>query len=77
MFTLLKGIIYIVGFIVVASFVLGYFGYEVNRDYFSAAKRQCREELIACQKEVLHQGIDNARCSFECGDPRLVIKKKQ
>jgi len=76
MFSLLKFIIYIAGLVVVASFVLGYFGYEVNRDYFSTAKKQCREELIACQKEVLYQGIDNAQCSFDCGDPRLIIRKK-
>jgi hypothetical protein len=77
MFSLIKSIIWIVGTLVVAHFVLGYFGYEVNRNYFSESKAKCEERLKACTNEVIHQGVDNAQCDFKCVDPKLIIKKKQ
>jgi len=76
MFTLLKLVIWIVGFIVVAGFVLNYFGYEINRNYFNESKAACQERLNQCGKELIEQGIKNARCDFNCADPKLIIKKK-
>ena len=76
MFKLLKFLIWIVGLVVVAYFVLNYFGYTVNRNYFNESKTKCQEKLIDCQKELIHQGIDNAKCNFNCVDPKLIIKKK-
>ncbi|HBO16923.1 MAG: hypothetical protein UR69_C0001G0114 [Candidatus Moranbacteria bacterium GW2011_GWE2_35_2-] len=76
MFGLIKSIIWIVGFAVVASFALDYFGYEINKGYFSERKGECQQKLKECQKEVLHQGLDNAQCKFDCVDPKLIIKKK-
>lgn len=76
MFSLIKGIIWIVGFVVVAGFVLDYFGYDINQQYFSQSKKACLEEVKECQKEFIHQGIDNTQCSFECVNPRLIIKKR-
>ncbi|MCD6149978.1 hypothetical protein J7J13_04325 [bacterium] len=76
MFHLLKLIIWIVGFAVIAAFALDYFGYEINRNYFNESKTECQKRLKECQNELLHQGIDNARCNFNCVDPKLIIKKK-
>lgn len=76
MFHILKNIIWIVGFVVVAGFVLNYFGYEINTHYFQERKSDCRERLKKCQSDLLHQGLDNAKCNFNCLDPKFIIKKK-
>jgi len=76
MISLIKGIIWLVGFVVVALFVLNYFGYEVNKEYFSQSKKNCQEKLEACAKEYMAQGTQNAKCDFDCVDPKLIIKKK-
>lgn len=76
MFKLLKLIIWTAGTIVVALFVLNYFGYEINRNYFNESKAKCQEQLEACRNELIHQGLDNAQCDFQCVNPKLIIKKK-
>ncbi len=76
MISLIKLIIWIAGTIVVAYFVLGFFGYEFNRNYFSYSKEQCQGKMKECTDNVFHKGIDNAECNFQCVDPKLIIKKK-
>jgi hypothetical protein len=76
MLKLLKFIIWLAGIIVVALFVLNYFGYEINRRYFSESKARCEEKLKECKKELIHQGLDNAQCDFKCLNPKLIIRKK-
>lgn len=76
MIKLLKFIIWLVGLAVVAMLVLNYFGYEINKNYFKESKKKCQEKLEACQKELIHQGLDNAKCDFQCVNPKLIIKKK-
>jgi hypothetical protein len=76
MFSLIKGIIWIVGTIVVVLFVLNYFGYEVNRNYFEQSKSECQKRMESCAKEYLEQGTKNAKCDFDCVNPKLIIKKK-
>jgi hypothetical protein len=76
MFHILKNVIWIVGFIVVGAFVLNYFGYEINKNYFQERSGACQEKLKNCQSELLHQGLDNVKCNFNCIDPKLIIKKK-
>jgi hypothetical protein len=76
MFSLLKSIIWIVGFVVVSLFVLNYFGYEINRNYFNESKAKCQERLNECAKNLVEQGTKNATCDFDCTDPGLIIKKK-
>lgn len=76
MWTIIKTIIWIVGLIVVTGFVLNYFGYEINKNYFKESKANCQEKLKECQSEYIHNGIDNAECSLNCVDPKLIIKKK-
>lgn len=69
-------VIWFVGFVVVSAFVLDFFGYEINKNYFTESKEECQERLKDCQKELVHQGLDNAQCDFNCVDPKLIIKKK-
>ena len=76
MFSLLKLIIWICGVAVVGYFVLGYFGYEVNRDYFNVSKAECQKNLDACKSQLIHNGIDGAKCDFNCANPKLIIQKK-
>ena len=76
MFSLIKGIIWLVGFVVVAIFVLNYFGYEVNYNYFTESKAECQKRVEACAKEFVEQGTKNAKCDFDCVNPRILIKKK-
>lgn len=77
MFGLIKFIIWIVGFVVVSLFVLDYFGYEVNRNYFDESKKECLAQLNACKDEYIKQGTENAKCNFNCVDPKLIIKKQE
>lgn len=76
MFSLIKSIIWLVGLAVVAMFVLNYFGYEVNKNYFKESKTACLEQLDKCKTQYIEQGTKNAKCEFDCVDPKLIIKKK-
>ncbi|HOX11143.1 MAG TPA: hypothetical protein P5323_01315 [Candidatus Moranbacteria bacterium] len=76
MFHLLKFIVWLVGIAVVGFFVLRYFGYEVNMNYFNESKVVCQERLNQCSKELVEQGTKNAKCDFNCLDPKLIIKKQ-
>ena len=79
MFTILRFVIWLCGVAVVAYFVLGYFGYEVNMEYFRASRSTCQRELMQCQKELVKTGVEGARekCHIECIDPDLIIKKSE
>lgn len=76
MFSLLKLIIWIAGIITVSYFVLGYFGYEINSDYFTQSKEACEQRLKDCGKDLVRQGTDNVHCDFNCANPNILIKKK-
>ena len=77
MFHLLKSIVWIVGIIIVAGFILNYFGYSINKNYFNESKAACQERLEKCSKELIEQGTKNAKCDFNCVDPKLIIKKNK
>jgi type VI protein secretion system component VasF len=79
MFSLIRLFIWLVGFAVVSYFVLGYFGYQVNLDYFQASKDACQKELLQCQKDLVKSGVEGARekCHIECIDPSLIIKREE
>jgi hypothetical protein len=76
MISVIKFIIWIVGLIVVSAFVLNYFGYEINQNYFKESKTECEKRLSDCSKQYVEQGIKNAQCDFNCIDLKLIIKKK-
>ncbi len=76
MFSLLKLIIWIAGVLTVTYFVLGYFGYQVNLDYFKDNKAVCQQRVQECTNNLVHQGVDNAQCDINCVKPGLIIKKK-
>jgi len=64
------------GILVIGYYAIGYFGYEVNKDYFSYSKEKCEERIKECSDDLIHQGLDNAKCDINCVDPQLIIKKK-
>lgn len=76
MFSLIKLIVWMAGVLTVGYFVLGYFNYTVNMDYFTVSKEACQEKIKACAANTIHQGIDNIKCNVNCVDPNLIIKKK-
>lgn len=76
MFFLLRLIIWLAGVLAIGYILIGYFGYEVNTHYFDTSKTKCQELLQQCQKNIVHQGIDNVKCDYQCVDPALIIKKK-
>ena len=79
MINLIKTIIWIAGVLVVAYFVLGYFGYEPNYNYIQESKAKCKEKAGQCGKELVKEGTENSQCytSFwKCADLKLIIKKK-
>lgn len=76
MIELIKSIIWIAGLLFIAYFMLGYFGYEINSQYFTYSKKQCEERLTECTNNLVHQGLDNVKCNINCVDPQLIIKKK-
>jgi hypothetical protein len=76
MWSLLKFLIWIVGLVVVTLFVLNYFRYEPNKNYFKESKAACQQRLGDCQSQLIHKGTDGAECNFNCVDPKLIIKKK-
>jgi hypothetical protein len=76
MFHLIRFAIWLAGVLVIAYFVLGRLGYEVNRHYFDESKARCQERLNECRRNLIRQGLDNAKCDFQCVDPKLIIKKK-
>jgi hypothetical protein len=76
MFHLIKFIVWLAGIVIVGIFVLRYFGYDVNMNYFNESKAACQERLTECSKQVVEQGTKNAKCDLNCVDPKLIIKKK-
>ena len=76
MFSLLKLVIWLCGLAVVSYFVLAFFGFEVNKDYFDSSKAECQKKLDECKSELIRKGIEGANCDFNCADPKLIIKQK-
>ncbi len=76
MFHLIKFIIWLAGIAVIAYFALPYFGYKMNTNYFNESKGECQQRLSDCSKNLVEQGTKNAKCDFNCIDPKLIIKKQ-
>jgi len=76
MFGILKSIIWIAGVLVIAYFVLSYFGYQLNMDYFKESKSACEQRARECSESLIRKGIDNVECDFLCVDRNLIIKKQ-
>jgi len=76
MFRLLKFIIWLVGITVIIYFTLPFFGYELNRNYLNASKISCQQRLDECTKNILRQGVANAKCDIICTNQEIIIKKQ-
>lgn len=79
MFSLIKLIIWLAGVTVVAYFVLPYFGYAVNGNYWNERTAVCQENLNQCRKNLIKNGLAGAKetCDWKCVDPKLIIKKQE
>ena len=82
LFSIVKLIVWLAGVGVIAYYVLPYFGYEVNTDYFRDRKIVCQEQIEQCRKDLIRDGLAGARekCDIQCVDPAVLIKavnKKQ
>lgn len=75
MFGILKSIAWIIFFLAIAYFAMGYFGYQVNMDYFKESRQACQQRIKDCSESLIRKGIDNVKCDFVCVDPRLIIEK--
>jgi len=77
MFSILKMIVWSLGSLVLAYFVLVYLGYEINLNYFTESKEKCQERIKECTNNLVRQGIDNVKCDYNCVNPDLIIKNKK
>ncbi len=79
MFDLIRFIIWLAGVAVVGYFLAGFFGYEINIDYFKEQKSTCEEHLRQCRKDLIQSGVDGVKekCDWKCVDPKLLIRKSQ
>jgi len=79
MFKLIKLIIWLVGLVVVSHFVMGYFGYAINFNYFKESQDGCEVKIRACKEEFLAKGYENEECKIQnCLDQtKFIIKKAQ
>jgi hypothetical protein len=76
MFSLVKLAIWVCGFLVVSHFVMGYFGYAYNIDYFQKSKASCQEQLLTCQKNLIKNGTEGAKATEECRKITCLDTKK-
>lgn len=76
MFGILKSLVWIILVLAAAYFILGYFGYQINMDYYKENKAACRQRIKDCSESLIRKGIDNVECDIVCADPSLIIKKK-
>lgn len=79
MFDLIRFIIWLAGLAVVGYFLTGFFGYEINTEYFKEQRPTCEERLRQCQKDLIQSGINGVKekCDWKCVDPKLLIRKNQ
>lgn len=76
MFHLIRLAIWIVGAVVVGSFLLNFFHYKIDWDYVSESQRRCFGVAIECQKTIQKEGAENAKCPIACFEFGKLVKKK-
>ncbi len=76
MLSLIKFIFWFLVVLFIAYYIANFFGYQINTQYFIYSQKQCESKLKSCSSDLIHKGIDNAKCNFQCINPRLIIKKK-
>ena len=68
MFSLIKGIIWLVGFVVVSNFVLHFFKYGIDWTAVEWSFRSCAEIVTPCQNILVDKAdaTDHANCNARC-----------
>jgi hypothetical protein len=75
MFSFIKFIFWSLVILFMAYYIAHFLGYQVNTQYFTYSRKECENKLKSCSNDLIHKGIDNAKCNFQCVDPHLIIKK--
>jgi hypothetical protein len=77
---LVRFIVWTTGTVVIAYFILNYFGYEINRDLFDQRQTECLELLRQCRQDIIDNGVNEAlACDYRCvnsDDWKTLIRKK-
>jgi hypothetical protein len=79
---IIRTIIWITGFVVVATFVLNYFGYEPNWRYVEERSSSCQKDLERCKADILEKSNRDdlealkSTCQIDCVNPKLFIQKQ-
>ncbi len=76
MFHIIRLAIWVVGAVVVGSFLLNFFHYEINWNYVKESQSRCFGVAIECQKTIEKDGVEKARCPVACFEFSKLIKKK-
>lgn len=76
MFHLLRLAIWIVGAVVVGSFLLNFFQYAINWSYVQESQSRCFGVALECQKNIVESGATNAQCHIACFEFSKLIKKQ-
>lgn len=76
MFHIFRFIIWFVGTIVVVSFLLNFFHYEIDWKYVKESQQRCFGIAIECQKTIEKEGAKNAKCPIACLEFKKLVKKK-
>ena len=77
MFHLIGTVIWVVGATVVGSFLLNFFGYQVDWNYVKEIRGRCFESTLECRKQISSEGAENAKCNIACFEPARLIEKQQ
>lgn len=77
MFALLKFVIWLVGSLVVLTFLLNFFGYRFDWHYLGDRRAACTTQLSACAQNLLYGGTKPEACKLTCMETeKLLIKTK-
>lgn len=75
MFSLLKSVIFVVGAVVVANFLLDFFDRKLDWTYVEESRARCTKAALEC-KEVFQKNIENRKCTPRCLEfSKLTIKQ--
>lgn len=67
MFRLLSGLIWIVGSIIVVTFLINFaFGYEINLTLLDQSRQSCWNAVVGCKDDFFKHGISSDKCQLQC-----------
>jgi hypothetical protein len=76
MLKIIKWIIVLAVLFFVVRYVMNFFNYDFNREFFLYSQKRCENNLKACLDKFAGKADENSMCNFKCVNPSLIIKKK-